>query len=601
MTNLRKLIAVIVTTAVALILEFGFKQPNWAYGLIVVMGVFIAIEMTMEIIETLKEGRIGVDVLALTAVVSTLIVGEYWAAAMIAVMMYSGGALEDYAEGSATRELQSLLDNSPTIAHRYLSNGDLEDVQVDTVKVGDTILVRAGEMVPVDGEVLQGTSLVNEASLTGESEPVEKNPGDDVMSGVINGDTALTMRVTHAPEDSQYQTLVRLVEESQENPADFVKLADRIAVPFTIIAYAIGIIAAVVAKDPVRFAEVMVVASPCPLILSAPIALVSGMNRASKNGIIVKSGNVLEILSETNTLGFDKTGTITMGELAVDEVVPVEGVSQEELLSLAASAELGSVHVLATSLINAAEERGLDLTTPSNLTEFTGQGIEARIDGAMVHVGKAMFAHNKGQTVDQTAVYVSRNQEYLGRITFLDVFRPEAKLTVNKLRDLGVEHIVMLTGDKKDIAYSIADEVGITEVQYEQLPQDKLDYIKGVQASGERMAMVGDGINDAPALALADVGIAMGFKGSSAASESADAVIVKDDIHKVAQLVTISQDTMKVTKQASYIGIAVSLVLMIIAAFGFIPALLGAIFQEVLDVLSMFWAIRARGGRSLEK
>lgn len=595
-----KLIGVLVWSAIAAILEFGFNQDQIAYWMIVALAIFVSIEMIIEIIETLKDGRVGIDILALTAVISTLVLGEYWATAMIGVMMVSGGAIEEYTERNNTRELKSLLDHSPTIAHRILANGQIEDVKVEDVQIGDNLLVKAGEVVPVDGVITEGSGYLNEASLTGESEPVERTVGDQLLSGAVNGDNSLRFRVIHVAEDSQYQTIVRLVEEQEENPAEFVKLADKYAVPFTIFAYALGIIAAVVTRNPLRFAQVMVVASPCPLVISAPVAIVSGMSRTSKNGIVVKSGTSLEIMNEIRHIALDKTGTLTLGDLDIDKIETVESISEDELLTLAASAEQGSVHILASSIVDVARNRGLSLLESSNLEESTGNGIQADVLGDSIRVGKADYAHNPGASIDQTAVYVSRNNEYLGRITFHDVVRPESAKTISKLKELGVKHITMLTGDKREIANNIAGGLGITEIKSELLPQDKLNYLSDIQESGERVAMAGDGINDAPALALADVGIAMGARGASAASESADVIIIKDDIYKIAQLVTISQDTMRIAKEAVLIGLGLSSIFMIFAAFGFIPAVIGAILQEGLDIFSMFWAIRARGGRSLD-
>ncbi len=344
MRNYGRLWAVLGVSAVALILAFGFGQLKAAQIVITVMGSGLALMMLWDMIQTLRSGKFGIDLLAITAVVATLAVGEYWAAMIVLLMLTGGDALEDFAAHKAKRELKSLLDQAPTKAHRQETSG-LNDVQVDDVAVGDILVVKPGEQVPVDGVVIEGESMVNEASLTGESKPIEKGVSAELMSGTINGDVALTMKVTKTAADSQYQGIVRLVKESEAKPARFVRMADRYAVPFTLVAYLIAGVAWWLSGDPVRFAQVLVVASPCPLILAAPIALVSGMSRTSRHGIIVKSGTTLEKLASAKTFAFDKTGTITSGVLHVTQVKPVSPWREDQLLQLAASAEQQSTHI----------------------------------------------------------------------------------------------------------------------------------------------------------------------------------------------------------------------------------------------------------------
>lgn len=318
MSNVKKFLLTVMIGIVALILEFGFHQNQLAFWLIAIVGGVMTISMLIGMIETLRSGKYGVDILAITAIVATLLVGEYWASLMVLIMLTGGDSLEDYASHQASRELRSLLDNSPQTAHR-IDGERISDLSVEEVQVGDIILVKPGEVVPVDGRVLSGESFVDESSLTGESKPIEKKINDELMSGSINGDAALRFKVTKAAKDSQYQTLVKLVKESEAKPAHFVRLADRYAVPFTIIAYVIGGVAWFVSKDPVRFAEVLVVASPCPLILAAPVALVAGMSRSSRNGIVVKTGSTIEKLARAKSIAFDKTGTLTEGRLSVEK------------------------------------------------------------------------------------------------------------------------------------------------------------------------------------------------------------------------------------------------------------------------------------------
>ena len=404
------------------------------------------------------------------------------------------------------------------------------------------------------------------------------------------------MVVDKLAKDSQYQRLVQLVKEADSKPGKFVRMADRYAVPFTAIAVIIAGLAWFISKNPVRFAEVLVVASPCPLILAAPVAIVSGMSRSSRNGIVIKTGDVLEKLATAKTAAFDKTGTITSGKLTVDSVVALDGIDKNKLLELAASSEQASNHILARSLVSYANEQGIDLDPPEELQEETGKGIKAQINGHKVMVGKLEYVAptDKMEALPETAIYVSVDGKLWGYVIFLDHIRKEAPETMKSLKEHGVEHLVMLTGDQKAIAEKIAPQVGITDVKADLLPTDKISALKNVSKDKRPVIMVGDGVNDAPSLATADVGIAMGANGSTAASESADIVILKDDLSKVSKAVIIAQDTMRIARQAVLIGIFICIGLMLIASTGVIPALVGAMFQEVVDTVSILWGLRAR-------
>ncbi|MFC6181814.1 heavy metal translocating P-type ATPase [Lactiplantibacillus daowaiensis] len=592
MRHYYKLSLTVGVGVLALILQFGFQQQLAAQLVITLMGSIMALSMLVEMIKTLRSGKYGVDLLAITAIVATLAVSEYWAGLVVLIMLTGGDSLEDFAAKRANTELKALLDNSPRTAHRQ-DNGQLTDIAVEDAVVGDQLVVKPGELVPVDGHVIQGTALFDESSLTGESKPVEKKRGDDVMSGAVNGDSAITMVVDKLAADSQYQQLVKLVKESEARPAKFVRLADRYAVPFTLVAYVIAGIAWALSGDPHRFAEVLVVASPCPLILAAPVALVSGMSRTSRNGIVVKTGDMLEKMSNAKSAAFDKTGTITSGQLTVNQIVPQAGFTAAQVLHLAASAEQNSSHILARSIVKYANDTPLSPVT--DLAEVTGNGVTAQIDDQVVKVGKLNFvAPTTDQTpLAQTAIYVAIDDHYAGYITFIDNVRPEAAATLQALHAEGVRNVMMLTGDQKAIADEIAQEVGIDTVQADLLPADKIKNLKAVAPAERPVIMVGDGVNDAPSLAVADVGIAMGAHGSTAASESADVVILKDDLSRVVTAIQISKDTMNVAKQAVWIGIAICTILMLIASSGIIPALFGAMLQEVVDTVSILWALRA--------
>ncbi len=591
-TKLGLIIAIALFSA---ILEFGFGLALVAQIIITVTGTLIALSMLKEMIKTLRSGSYGVDLLAITAVAATLAVGQYWAAMIVLIMLVGGDSLEDYASKKAHTELKALLDNSPQTAHKVVAD-KLIDIKVDEANIGDQLVVKPGETVPVDGHIIKGSSMFDESSLTGESRPITKNVSDTVYSGSINGDSAITMTVDKLAKDSQYQRLIQLVKQADSTPAHFVRMADRYAVPFTGIAFVIAGIAWFVSKDPVRFAEVLVVASPCPLILAAPVALVSGMSRSSRNGIVVKTGSVLEKMATAKTAAFDKTGTITSGRLFVDQIKPVAGTTKEELLSYAASAERSSGHILARSLLNYAVKHDVNLLEVQQLSEVTGNGVTAQIAGQTIKVGKASFVAPTAQVAEttQTCVYISLNDRYIGTITFIDKLRFEAAQTMQTLRDHGVKHLMMLTGDQQAIAQTIAKEVGIDDVRAKLLPEEKIKALKAVPESEHPVIMVGDGVNDAPSLTVADVGIAMGAHGATAASESADVVILKDDLLKVAKAIEIAQDTLRIARQAVLIGIFICVFLMLVASTGLIPAIVGAMFQEVIDTVSILWGLRAR-------
>lgn len=595
LSNKQKLGLIIVIAVVALVLQYGLHQPLLAQIIVTVVGALVALTMFIGMVKTLRSGKYGVDLLAILAVTATLSVSEYWAAMVILVMLTGGDALEDYAANKANTELKALLDNTPRQAHVITPSGST-DVAVDAVQVGQQIIVKPGELVPVDGVVATGHSDFDESSLTGEARPVNKDVGDEVMSGSVNGNEAVTIKVTKLAKDSQYQQLVKLVQEAESTPAHFVRLADRYAVPFTIVAIVISLVAWWFSQDPRRFAEVLVVASPCPLILAAPVAMVSGMSRASRNGVVVKTGSVLEKLADTKTGAFDKTGTITNGHLTVAQVLPAGEVMPERLLHLTASAEQNSSHILARSLIKYAQEQQISLAPVADLNEVTGRGITATIEGHLIKAGKLRFVAPKTNqaALTTTAIYVSVDGQYYGAISFTDHIRPEAATTMTKLRKLGVNNLMMLTGDQRTIAQQVANRVGITTVKADLLPQDKIAALKSVPADRHPLFMVGDGVNDAPSLATADVGIAMGANGSTAASETADVVILKDDLAKVAKAVAISKDTIRIAKQAVLIGISICTILMLIASFGVIPAFIGAMLQEVIDTVSILWALKAR-------
>ena len=594
--HFRKLMVIFGIGILALILEFGFHLNLWAQILISIVGLTLAVSMTIEMIKTLRSGKYGVDLLAIMAILSTLAVGQYWASLIILLMLVGGDTLEDYAANKAGSELKALLEHAPEKAHIIQADGSIKDTTLEEVQIGDQLIVKPGEQVPVDGVVTKGSGTFDESSLTGESKPVEKQVKSELMSGSINGNSAIEYKATKLASDSQYQKIIRLVRESQNQPAHFVRLADRYAVPFTIIALIISGIAWIVSGDPNRFAQVLVVASPCPLILAAPIALVSGMSRTSRNGIIVKSGTSIEKMALLKKIFFDKTGTITTGELSLSKVSPAPGFTKEQLLQYAASVEQQSNHVLAVSLLHDYQGQLLPL---KNLEEKTAQGVQAQIQGKIVKAGKMDFV-NPGHDVQSSdpTIFVSIDGQYAGKITLVDQIRPEAQQTISNLRKLNIQHLEMLTGDNQTTAQKISQHAGLTEYHSNLLPEDKIKALQATPKAQRPMGMVGDGVNDAPALAIADVGIAMGAKGSTAASESADVVILKDDLSRLVRAIIISRETMTIAKQAVLIGIFICTALMLIAAFGIIPTIIGALLQEVIDTVSILWSLKARHGKT---
>lgn len=584
-----------------------------------VYALAVAAYLAVGMARRLAGGQFGIDILAVTAIVSTVLVGEYIASMIVVLMLAGGTALEDYAAGRAKGELTALLERVPQTAHRERNGspaagthtagtqtagtqteGQHEDVAAADVEIGDILLVKPGEVVPLDGVLLSESGSFDESSLTGESLPVERTAGDGLMSGSLNGEAAVRMRVTARMEDSQYSRIVALVKEAAESKAPMVRLADRYAVPFTALAYLLGAVGWIISGSPERFAEVLVVATPCPLLIAAPVAFLGGMSRAAHSGVIVKYAGVLEQLSRIKTAAFDKTGTLTYGRPSLVHIRTAGPLAEDEVLQLAASAEQYSSHVLAASVMDAARNRALPFAAATEATEFATHGVRARFDGQDVVVGKPAFVAEWASGVVETglasgelAIYVGASGNFVGSLVMSDPIRKEARRTLGELKDLGVRRTVMLTGDALATARHIADEAGLTDVRAECLPRDKVEAVRSLP--GRPVMMVGDGVNDAPVLAVADVGIAMGARGSTAAGESADVVIILDDLSKVATAVRIGQRTVQVALQSIWIGIALSVALMLAAAAGYVPAIAGALSQELVDLATILNALRSLG------
>ena len=581
--------AVLWLAGLETVVRYGFS----AYAIVIA-----AIE-TIGMVRDLRQKRFGIDILAVIAIIATVAVGEVIASMIIVLMVSGGKALEDFAQGRAQRELNALLDREPQTAHRLLPGSSrVDDIVAADVALGDLILVRSGEVVPVDGRLESETAAFDESSLTGESLPRTRVAGELILSGSINGNTAATIVASALARDSQYQAIVGLVKQASTNRAPVVRLADRYAIPFTVVSLLIAGVAWAISGDPVRFAEVLVLATPCPLVLAAPVAFMGGMSRAARNGIIVKGGAVLEQLARVRTAVFDKTGTLTLGTPQIARTLPQAPFDDRALLSLVASAEQSSSHVLAASIVAAAREQGLTLHTVVQSSEVAARGVIATLEDHVVAVGTLGFIRDIAPDAvevelvgGELAIYVAVDERFAGSIIATDSIRPNARSTVSGLQRAGVRRVLMLTGDAKATADHVARSIGITEVRANCLPLDKVEAVRQVR---ERpVLMVGDGVNDSPVLASADVGIAMGARGATAASEAAAAVILIDDISLVVRAVEIGQDTVRIALQSIWLGIALSFALMMVASFGLIPATLGAGIQEVVDLATILNALRA--------
>lgn len=728
-------------------LTFGPFNPGVGQWIVIALVVYTIVVTVIGMIDDLRHGHVGVDLLAVIAIASTVAVQEYWAAWAVVLMISSGEAIEEFAQSKAEGNLTALVDAAPRTAHvvtlpgvrghvhttggehaadvteggfrKVAGAGDsgvggsaayvsvsgesdkpgtkpydaagehFETVPVDQVKLGDVILVLPGETVPVDGELLSGVATLDLSNINGEPVPREVYAGARVLSGAVNGSTALTMRATQLAQDSQYQKILELVSSAQESRPTVVKTADVLAVPFTILSLAIAGIAWAVAGTPLRFAQVLVLATPCPLLIAAPVAYVAGTGRLAKAGILIKAQDVLENLGRVSHIFFDKTGTLTVKQPQVVRVEkPFENSSpydENHILMMAGVVEGYSVHILSKGIAAAGQKamqelyaryengqrlcaerdlpgHGRDYPVVKNIEEQSGKGVSGEVNGHAVRVGRfayvtadeAGFTHVLGAGVaagtaagavadsavgdsatgtaagaskkpevnslfaplepDEMAAYVAIDGKLAARIVLRDVPRENAKASLEKLHRLGVKKLSMLTGDKEASARIIAGEVGIDDVQSELFPEGKVAAVKNAtedahqnqpawdkvvqRVVGESMTrqvtmMVGDGVNDAPVLAVADIGMAMTDGTSTAASESAQVVIMNDDIASVPRAIAIARRTKKVMLQAVLVGLGLAIIGMVAAAFNLIPVVVGAFMQEAIDVVSILWALTA--------
>ena len=545
-------------------------------------------------LRTLQERLMGADVLAFLAICGALLTKEYFAAVVIALMLITGRVLEKWAEGQAERELKSLLSRMPRLVHRKNADGSIHEIEVEEIAIGDLLLVRSGEIVPTDGILIESATL-DESALTGEPLPLSRESGEDVSSGVVNAGTPFIFRATTTADASTYAGIIKLVREAQSNSAPGIRIANTWALRFLPVALAIAGGAWWITGDAKRAVAVLVVATPCPLILAVPIAVVAGLSRAAKNGAIIKGGAVLELLGRTETVLLDKTGTLTHGGPAITEIATKPGVSDDELLALAASVDQFSPHIVAKALVSEAHRRSLSLLPVIDIAEEAGHHIHGTIDGKKIRVGQLEkksphwlhFTH-------PLMVAVEADDELIGVIGLKDPVRPESREMVSALRASGVKRIALVTGDREETAREVAEAVGITEVHSKITSEGKLLIARAAQESSTgSVVVVGDGINDAPALAAADVGVAMGARGASAASEAADVVIVEDSIDRLTHAIRIAKVSRRKALQAAGIGMGLAFIGMFAGAFGMMTPSEGAIAQELIDVVAIVWALTA--------
>ena len=575
----------------------GTATALWIAG--TVLGLVFSVGWT---VSAVRHGQVSVDVIAVLALAGALVVNEPFAGAMITVMLASGQLLEARAAARARRELSLLVERAPRSARRHV-DGAVVEIPVDDVVIGDRLLVGTGEIVPVDGRLLS-TAVLDESALTGEPLPVERITGEDVRSGVVNAGQPVDLVATAAAAESTYAGVVRLVEQAQAGSAPFVRAADRFAIYFVPLTLILAGVSWAVSGDPVFAVAVLVVATPCPLLLAAPIAIMSGLSRAAQVGVVIKGGGALEALAAGRVMLFDKTGTLTQGQPVLTEVITAGGVDADEVLRLAASLDQVSPHVLASAIVTGGTRRGLTLQMPDDVREVHGYGLEGTVDGHRIKLGKASWivggtappwvrqVRRRADLDGSLTVFVAVDDRPAGAFLLQDTIRPDAPRMVRTLRTAGISRVVLVTGDRADIADMIGRIVGVDTVLADCDPADKLAAIERESANGATI-MVGDGVNDAPALAAAGVGVALAARGATASSEAADVVLTVDRIDALGDAILIARRSKKIALQAVLVGMGLSLVAMVAAAVGLLPPAAGAVVQEVIDVLAIGIALRA--------
>ena len=594
--------------AVGLLAGFAAKLAGlgaWSGTIWAAVTLPVLLALVAEIVTSLRRGDVGLDIVAALSMTAALAVGENLAAAIVALMYAGGQYLEAYAERHARREMTALLARVPRTAVRH-RDGQLEEVALDLVLPGDRLLVRKGDVVPVDGTVVEGVAVLDQSALTGEAMPVQLTAGQAVLSGSTNVGDAFELVAERLAAESTYAGVVRLVEAAQRSRAPMSRLADRFAILFLAVTAVMAGGAWWLTDDPIRAVAVLVVATPCPLILAVPVAIVSGLSRAAKLGILIKGGKAIEMLARVRALVIDKTGTLTIGQAKIVSTRVVDGVTPDELLRVAASLDQASKHIIAQTIVTEARDKGLPLAIPSDVVETPGEGIVGRVDGRQVMVGglhfiarnipdspRSMLEHERPPGA--LAVAVAVDGRLTGVLILADELRAGTEQLFRSLRELGIERIVLATGDRHEVAKFFSEGLSIDLVRSELTPDQKILVVLSERKNGPVM-MIGDGVNDAPALAAADLGMAMGAKGAAASAEAADVVLLVDQLDRVLPAITIARRSRTIALQSVFAGIGLSFVAMIAAAFGFIVPVEGALLQEVIDVAVIFNALRALRG-----
>jgi heavy metal translocating P-type ATPase len=587
---------------------FVLRMPiaaSWIwYGTVILGGAPIVYRT----FRGMLRGQFASDIVAMLAILAAIVLQQSFAGAVVVLMQSGGEAIEAFGLRRATSSLTALLKRAPRIARRKKDN-QMEEIDVHAVKVGDILIVRPGDLVPVDGTIVSGSAEIDESAITGEPLTRNKTEGERLLSGSVDVNGAFEMRADKISRESQYAKIVEMVKQAHEQKAPIQRLADRYAIIFTPLTLLMAAIGYFITRDPTTILSVLVVATPCPLILATPLAVICAINRAADIGIIVKGGAPLEQIASTRAALFDKTGTITYGTPYVEEVVALGEETEDEVLYHAAMIDQFSSHSTAKAIVSKALSRRQILPLATHFREIPGQGVEGEIDRHSYAVGSHAFIDQKvGQGClnhhqhianqyfqkNRLVIYVAKNRTCIGMIVLSDKIRPEVPAMIQKLRSLGVKEIVMVTGDGKKNAAVVAKQAGINTFYADLLPQQKVETVRRLATTYSKVIMVGDGINDAPALATATVGIAMGAYGTAVSAEAADIVLLVDDLTRVADAVSIGQRMLQVAKQSILIGIGLSFLLMVIAANGHIIPAMGAMLQEIIDVAVILNALRAR-------
>jgi len=539
------------------------------------------------------------------AIITSFLLQEPLAGLIVVLMQTGGEALERYAQGRASQAVRELEALAPRVAHR-LVEGRIEDVPAELLQVGDRLLLRPGELLASDAVVIEGRSHVDASRITGEPLPVSAEPGVRLLSGSLNLESPLTVRATAPAGESQYARIVDLVRTAQQSKAPLQRLADRYAVWFTPITLLVCAGTYFLSRDPTRVLAVLVVATPCPLILAAPVAVVGGINRAARHGIVFRHGTALEQLGRVTVAVFDKTGTLTIGQPRVSHVLALPPFDEAELLRLAASVEHGSGHLLARTVVEEAVARRLEVPPARNVTESPGQGVTGEVEGHTVSVGGWSFIVRRHPAAEAALTellainpepglraYVAIEGQGAGMIEYADRIRSELAGFFPQLRRLGLRRVLLLSGDDQANASSVASALGIGEAHGNLLPEEKVSYVEALMEEGEPVLMVGDGTNDAPALSVATVGIALASTGGGISAEAADAVILADDPTRIGEAIEISRRTLRIARQSIWVGLGLSGAAMVAASLGRIPPIAGAVLQEAIDVAVILNALRA--------